>query len=51
MAKNSSYAVAMAGAAGVVFVVAIGMTLAGKENRSMVFGSREDVGAVPIEVE
>jgi MFS transporter, SHS family, lactate transporter len=48
-AKNSSYASAMAGAAVVVFCVAIVMTLVGKENKSFIFGSRPDVGAGPAE--
>jgi SHS family lactate transporter-like MFS transporter len=38
MAKGRSYAVAMAGTAAVVFCIAIGMTLAGKERKAAKFG-------------
>jgi SHS family lactate transporter-like MFS transporter len=38
VAKESSYAVAMAAAAAVVFCIAIGMTLAGREKRAAEFG-------------
>jgi SHS family lactate transporter-like MFS transporter len=38
MAKGRSYAVAMAGTAAVVFCIAIGMTLAGREKKAAKFG-------------
>ncbi len=50
MAKGRSYAVAMAGTAAVVFCIAIGMTLAGREKKAAKFGggSLEFRGGLPL---